>query len=91
MKAVRVRISGRVQGVWYRAWTESQATARGLGGWVRNRRDGDVEALFAGPDEAVDAMIAECWNGPSRARVSAVSTEPDSPPQAPGFGVLPSP
>ena len=90
MKAVRVLISGRVQGVWFRAWTKQQATALGLDGWVRNCREGDVEALFAGPDEAVDAMIAECGNGPPHARVSAVSTEPDSPPQALGFRVLPS-
>ncbi len=89
MKAVRVLISGRVQGVWFRAWTKQQATALGLDGWVRNRREGDVEALFAGPDEAVEAMIAECANGPPHARVSAVSTETDNPPQTPGFHVLP--
>ena len=89
MKAVRVRISGRVQGVWFRAWTESQATALGLAGWVRNRPDGDVEALFAGADEAVDAMVAECWNGPPHARVDTVSADPDDPPLAPGFHVSP--
>ncbi len=87
MKAVRVRISGRVQGVWFRAWTEQQATALGLDGWVRNRRDGDVEALFAGPDEAVEAMVAKCWNGPPHASVGAVSAEPDHAPEAPGFSV----
>jgi acylphosphatase len=87
VKAVRVRISGRVQGVWFRAWTERQATALGLDGWVRNRRDGDVEALFAGPDEAVDAMLAECWNGPKNARVEAVLAEPDDPPEDSGFRV----
>ncbi len=90
MKAVRVHISGRVQGVWFRAWTKQQATALGLDGWVRNRREGDVEALFAGPDEAVDAMIAACWNGPPHARVSAVSAESDRAPRSPGFSVLPS-
>ena len=90
MKAVHVRVSGRVQGVWFRAWTERQAMALGLDGWVCNRRDVDVEALFAGPDEAVDAMIAACWNGPPHARVSAVSAEPDSAPRSPGFSVLPS-
>ncbi len=89
MKAVQVRISGRVQGVWFRAWTEQRATALGLGGWVRNCRDGDVEALFAGSVEAVDAMIAECWNGPPHARVSAVAAEPARAPQTPGFHILP--
>ena len=87
MKAIRVRISGRVQGVWFRAWTEQRATALGLDGWVRNRRDGDVEALFAGADEAVEAMVAECWNGPPRARVDTVSAEPDGPPEQKGFSV----
>ena len=87
MKAIRVRISGRVQGVWFRAWTEQRATALGLDGWVRNRRDGDVEALFAGADEAVEAMVAECRNGPPDARVDAVSAEPDEAPDAPGFHV----
>ncbi len=90
MKTVRVLISGRVQGVWFRAWTKQQATALGLDGWVRNRGDGDVEAMFAGPDEAVDSMIAECGNGPPHARVSAVSTETDKSPQTPGFQVLSS-
>ena len=47
--AVRIRISGRVQGVWYRGWAVENATARGLRGWVRNRRDGKVEALLIGP------------------------------------------
>jgi acylphosphatase len=53
LKSVRVVISGRVQGVWYRAWTKRQATARGVDGWVRNLPEGDVEALFAGADGAV--------------------------------------
>ncbi len=88
MKTVRVLISGRVQGVWFRAWTKQQATAHGLDGWVRNRHDGDVEALFSGPDEAVDTIIDECGNGPPHARVSAVLTETDTAPQTPGFKVL---
>lgn len=90
MKAVRVRVSGRVQGVWFRAWTESRATSLGLSGWVRNRDDGDVEALFAGADEAVEAMIEECRAGPPGARVSAVAAEPASAPGSPGFRVLAS-
>jgi len=66
-------IRGRVQGVGYRAWVEDEATARGLEGWVRNRRDGSVEAVFAGPAEAVAAMIEACRRGPSSARVEAVN------------------
>lgn len=90
MKSVRVVISGRVQGVWYRAWTKRQAAARGLDGWVRNLPEGDVEALFAGADGAVDEMISECRNGPPHARVSAVAAETDKPPETPGFHVLSS-
>jgi acylphosphatase len=72
----QVRITGRVQGVGYRYWVEQKATARGLEGWVRNRRDGSVEALFAGPAEVVSDMIALCRRGPSSARVEAVTEEP---------------
>jgi acylphosphatase len=67
-----VIIRGRVQGVGYRAWTEYTALERGLQGWVRNRRDGSVEALFVGSTEAVSAMIAQCRQGPPGARVEAV-------------------
>lgn len=74
-----VTVRGRVQGVGYRAWVEDEATARDLEGWVRNRRDGSVEALFAGPEEAVSAMIAACRRGPSAARVDAVQEEPGNP------------
>jgi len=90
MKAVRVLISGRVQGVWYRAWTKKRAELLGLDGWVRNRSEGGVEALFAGPDETVDQMLAECADGPPYARVSAVSANPDDPPEKSGFHVLKS-
>lgn len=71
-KAVRVSVRGRVQGVWFRAWTTEQASQRGLRGWVRNRRDGSVEALFVGPVAMVDEMIAVCREGPPLARVEAV-------------------
>lgn len=70
---VRVQIEGRVQGVWFRAWTTEQARARGLAGWVRNRRDGTVEALFAGSREAVDEMIAACHRGSPASNVTGVS------------------
>jgi acylphosphatase len=68
----RVVIRGRVQGVGYRAWTEYTALDHGLQGWVRNRRDGSVEALFAGPAAAVSAMIEHCRRGPPGAQVDAV-------------------
>jgi acylphosphatase len=71
----QVTIRGRVQGVGYRAWVDHQATQRHLEGWVRNRRDGSVEALFAGPEDVVAAMIAACRRGPSSARVEAVQEE----------------
>jgi acylphosphatase len=71
----QVTIRGRVQGVGYRAWVDHQASLRHLEGWVRNRRDGSVEALFAGPEDVVAAMIAACRRGPSSARVEAVQEE----------------
>lgn len=74
-RCANVRISGRVQGVNFRAWTKRRASARGLAGWVRNLPDGDVEAVFCGPDADVEAMVAECWTGPPRARVTAVQVK----------------
>jgi len=71
----QVTITGRVQGVGYRAWVEHQARAHALEGWVRNRRDGSVEALFAGPAEVVADLIARCRRGPSSARVEAVQDQ----------------
>lgn len=71
-----VRIQGRVQGVGYRAWVEYQAQAAGLEGWVRNRRDGSVEALFAGGGRSVAELVALCRQGPPSAHVSAVLNEP---------------
>lgn len=71
----RVTISGRVQGVGYRAWVEHEAIARGLEGWVRNRRDGSVETLFAGPEDVVADMVASCRRGPVSARVDKVAEE----------------
>ena len=71
----RVTIRGRVQGVGYRAFVEHQAMALGLEGWVRNRRDGSVEALFAGPANIVSDMVALCRRGPSYARVDTLHEE----------------
>ncbi len=85
---LRTAITGRVQGVCYRAWTVDTARRLGLSGWVRNRRDGSVEALFHGPEAAVAAMLKACEEGPPAARVDAVSPTPDSPPEAAGFHQL---
>ena len=91
-----VTIRGRVQGVGYRAWLEQQAMARDLEGWVRNRRDGSVEALFAGPADVVSDMVALCRRGPSSARVDAIQDEPASSEAlnvrraGEGFSVLPT-
>jgi acylphosphatase len=71
-----VTIRGRVQGVGYRAWVEHKATSARLDGWVRNRRDGSVEALFAGPARAVADLVALCRHGPPASRVTEVLTEP---------------
>jgi acylphosphatase len=70
-----VTVTGRVQGVGYRAWLADEASARHLEGWVRNVRDGSVEALLAGPTDMVTAMIAVCGGGPSMARVDSVRAE----------------
>jgi acylphosphatase len=67
-----VTIRGRVQGVGSRVWTEYTALERGVQGWVRNRRDGSVEALFTASLDLVEAMIEDCRNGPPGARVDAV-------------------
>jgi acylphosphatase len=72
----QVTITGRVQGVGYRAWVAHQARAHRLEGWVRNRRDGSVEALFAGPADVVSEMVTRCRRGPASARVAAVQDEP---------------
>ncbi len=89
-KAVHVIISGRVQGVFYRSWTVDRAVIRGLDGWVRNRSDGTVEAVFAGPAEAVDRMIDACWRGPDYATVTDVSVAPADDPGQTGFEQRPT-
>ena len=71
-RIIRVTIRGRVQGVGYRAWTERQAGARGLQGWVRNRADGSVEAVFAGEADNVAAMAESLLRGPQGAKPSGV-------------------
>ena len=69
---MHVLISGFVQGVGFRAWTERRANQLGLSGWVRNRENGDVEAVISGPAEAVDVMLEAFKQGPRHARVDRV-------------------
>ncbi len=71
----RVIIRGHVQGVGYRAWVEYRAREAGLHGWVRNRRDGSVEALFAGTEKIVNDIVLSCRQGPPSARVGDVTEE----------------
>jgi acylphosphatase len=75
----QVVIKGQVQGVGFRYWTRRTATARGLQGWVRNRRDGTVEAIFAGAEQAVTDMIRLCRRGPDAAWVDSVDESPAEP------------
>ena len=84
---VRVLVSGRVQGVWFREACRQEAVARGVTGWVRNREDGRVEAAVEGPTAAVDAVVAWCRTGPPRARVDAVATSVEQPVGETGFRV----
>jgi acylphosphatase len=72
VRTVRLRIAGRVQGVGYRAWTERTAMDLALAGWVRNRRDGTVEAMFSGHPRDVAEMLRQCRQGPRGAVVSEV-------------------
>jgi acylphosphatase len=89
-RVVRVRVSGRVQGVGYRAWTAAAAGKLGLGGWVRNRRDGTVEAVLAGPAEAVEAMLKRCHEGPAASRVTALVIDEVAGPAPASFEILPT-
>jgi acylphosphatase len=70
--ARRIHVKGRVQGVWFRAWTIEQATELGLDGWVRNRQDGSVEAVAVGPTDKVEQLIARCREGSPASRVDNV-------------------
>jgi acylphosphatase len=71
-KILHAAITGRVQGVGFRAWASCEAARLGLRGWVRNRRDGSVEAVFKGDENAVVRILDECWRGPRGAKVDNV-------------------
>jgi acylphosphatase len=73
-RTVHVLIHGRVQGVSFRAWTQHLAELHGLRGWVRNRRDGSVEAVFSGQADLVEVMLKACHQGPAGALVETLET-----------------
>lgn len=89
-RSVRLRIEGRVQGVGYRVFVERNAVALGLDGWVRNRRDGGVEAVVSGANDAIHELVARCRAGPSASRVDRVEVLPEDEAVAPGFTVRPT-
>ncbi len=85
MNAKRLIIAGQVQGIGYRDWMVTKALKLGLSGWVRNRRDGTVEALIAGDVASVEELSRLCRRGPSLALVSSISEDLADPPAEPGF------
>ena len=89
-RTVRVVISGQVQGVWYRGWPVESARALDLRGWVRNRRDGTVEAVFGGPEPAIEILLARCHSGPPAARIDSVSVVAWDGETGTGFPKLPT-
>lgn len=90
MKTYHVTISGKVQGVWYRAWTSETASKLGLNGWVRNRLNGTVEAVFSGEETALTQMLETCKEGSPAARVDNINyTEISELPEK-GFRQLPT-
>ncbi|HSD92352.1 MAG TPA: acylphosphatase [Methyloceanibacter sp.] len=87
-RTVTVRVEGRVQGVYYRAWTKTMARGLGLDGWVRNSSDGSVEAVFSGSASAVEEMLKLCADGPPDAKVTAVTVTDEGGAPPSGFKVV---
>jgi acylphosphatase len=87
MRRVRVLVSGRVQGVFFRASCAERAAALGLSGWIRNVANGDVEAVFEGTDTAVEQIVRWCREGPPLARVDRIDVVDGSPTNESGFRV----
>ena len=88
--ALHLTIRGRVQGVGYRWWTVGQATALGLSGWVRNRRDGSVELLAIGSTDAIETLATACTRGPTVASVASVERAPAEDDGTQGFEQRPT-
>ncbi|MGH6865194.1 MAG: acylphosphatase [Methyloceanibacter sp.] len=87
-RTVTVRIEGRVQGVYYRAWTERAARLLGLDGWVKNRGDGSVEAVFSGQPKQVEEMLRRCAEGSPDAKVMSVTVTDEGGAPPSGFKVI---
>lgn len=87
-RCLSVRITGRVQGVWFRGWTRREARRLGLRGWVRNEPDGSVLALIAGPDDALSDMVKAMHRGPRHARVERVEIEESNEAVPDGFSEM---
>lgn len=86
--ARHVRVTGRVQGVFFRGWTKEQADALGVDGWVRNRPDGSVEALLSGDEQVVVSLIGRMRRGPPAANVTRLEANEATPAPGKGFAIL---
>ncbi len=86
-----VRVTGRVQGVFFRAWTQGQARELGISGWIRNCPDGSVEAHLVGDEDAVARMVERMRHGPSDARVDVLTVEEAEPETTGRFELRTSP
>lgn len=82
-----VVVTGAVQGVWFRDTCQNVARRAGVAGWIRNRTDGSVEAIFEGPDDAVDQLVAWCHEGPERAEVAQVTVTDEPVEGSAGFWI----
>jgi len=87
VKRAHVRVHGAVQGVFFRVETRDRARSLGISGWVRNLRDGAVEAVFEGPEERVESMVEWCRRGPAGARVQSVDVDWEDPVREEGLAV----
>ena len=76
-KQIKVLVSGRVQGVWYRGWTVQKAVSLNVKGWVKNLATGQVEGLFFGEEKDVELLIEACWQGPEQAQVNTIEVFTD--------------
>jgi acylphosphatase len=88
MRRVRVKISGRVQGVFFRTSCADQADGLGLSGWIRNSSEGGVEAVFEGGDAEIEAILAWCRTGPPHATVDRLAVWEEAPTGAEGFRIV---
>ena len=89
-RSVHVVVRGRVQGVWYRGWTNEQAMTLALDGWVRNRRDGTVEAVLVGSHDSVESMLTKMRKGPPAAIVEDIEIVAEGVSSPSGFSVMPT-